>query len=669
MLGRLKNKLFSRARRVTKAPSDTHFELINSSELFDADWYLASYPDVKNSGLEPAQHYLSVGAQQGRNPSTQFDTQFYLERYADVEESGINPLVHYLLHGQHEGRHPCEDELELLEDKIWSGHAPTATKKLLDMLENEATSRVARSQAAWQLARWYGFKGQFKEALQLAYRMREFEPLQRLAKHRVLLEASCLLKLSRDQEAAAILTEFLAVEPNDPDARLLLANTCERDEERLACINEMYERQGFAPVSRCDQSKPLCFANLCSDWAADAQVIAEPQQHEKISIIMPIFEAEERVEIAVRSLLNQTWRNIEIIAVDDCSKDGTVAILQRLADEDERVKVIQQPHNQGAYPARNRGLREASGDLITTHDADDWSHPQKLEQQVTLLRESPSAKGVILSWVRATDDLHFTINWRPSDAIIHYSHSSFMLAREAVDAIGPWDEVRISADTEWIWRAQHHFGKASIRHGLSKVPMAFALDDEGSLTRTKATHVSTVYFGLRHIYREICRWYHQQGLEPTKKTTLPIAMKQRGQQQQHFDVILVADFCAKKPAKQWARDVRELTEQGQKVALLHWPSFDKRWQRFASVYFELLHEGLAQPVVFGDDVSAARVVVYDLRVLAYPVVATPNFNGVSSVELRKLSDFRSDGEWQQTLADAKAEAKRVFNPEEMSVTL
>ena len=77
---------------------------IASSEYFDIEWYLETYIDVKESGVNPAEHYLLFGAMEARMPSPKFDTLWYLERYPDVKESGINPLLHYIKYGQEEGR-------------------------------------------------------------------------------------------------------------------------------------------------------------------------------------------------------------------------------------------------------------------------------------------------------------------------------------------------------------------------------------------------------------------------------------------------------------------------------------------------------------------------------------------------------------------------------------
>jgi len=79
-------------------------QLLNSSTLFDAQWYCQQYPDVAATRLEPAVHYLQFGANEGRQPSAQFNGNAYLARYPDIASSGQNPLLHYLQYGRLEGR-------------------------------------------------------------------------------------------------------------------------------------------------------------------------------------------------------------------------------------------------------------------------------------------------------------------------------------------------------------------------------------------------------------------------------------------------------------------------------------------------------------------------------------------------------------------------------------
>jgi glycosyltransferase involved in cell wall biosynthesis len=89
-------------RRKRHAAEDV--QLVASSRLFDASWYLAKNPDVAAAGVYPAAHYVGRGHIEGREPSELFDAGWYLEKHTDVAQQGINPLVHYLRTGWSEGR-------------------------------------------------------------------------------------------------------------------------------------------------------------------------------------------------------------------------------------------------------------------------------------------------------------------------------------------------------------------------------------------------------------------------------------------------------------------------------------------------------------------------------------------------------------------------------------
>ncbi|MCH4564682.1 hypothetical protein MKP05_16395 [Halomonas sp. EGI 63088] len=81
-------------------------QLVQGSGLFDAEWYLATYSDVREAGMPPLEHFLRFGGQEGRSPGPNFDSHWYLTEYLDVAESGMNPLLHYLKFGRSEQRLP-----------------------------------------------------------------------------------------------------------------------------------------------------------------------------------------------------------------------------------------------------------------------------------------------------------------------------------------------------------------------------------------------------------------------------------------------------------------------------------------------------------------------------------------------------------------------------------
>ena len=91
-------------KRANAARRQQQSRLIRESELFDANWYMATYPDVAAARIDPAVHFVDLGWREGRNPSAAFCTTRYLRRYPDVAELKVNPLLHFIEHGSFEGR-------------------------------------------------------------------------------------------------------------------------------------------------------------------------------------------------------------------------------------------------------------------------------------------------------------------------------------------------------------------------------------------------------------------------------------------------------------------------------------------------------------------------------------------------------------------------------------
>ncbi len=99
-----------------------------------------------------------------------------------------------------------------------------------------------------------------------------------------------------------------------------------------------------------------------------------------ISVIIPCYNRERSLERAIRGVLDQSYRNIELIVVDDCSTDGSCAIVEGI--DDPRLRLIRHETNQGAGGARDTGIRAAQSDLIAFQDSDDNWFPDKLEIQM-----------------------------------------------------------------------------------------------------------------------------------------------------------------------------------------------------------------------------------------------------------------------------------------------
>ncbi len=108
-----------------------------------------------------------------------------------------------------------------------------------------------------------------------------------------------------------------------------------------------------------------------------------------ISVIMPAYNAEETVNCAVESVLRQTFSDFELIVIDDCSTDGTLDILRKLAERDPRIIIIENEQNSGVSHSRNTGVARAEGEWIAFLDSDDMWREDKLELQLRELEKHP----------------------------------------------------------------------------------------------------------------------------------------------------------------------------------------------------------------------------------------------------------------------------------------
>ena len=103
-----------------------------------------------------------------------------------------------------------------------------------------------------------------------------------------------------------------------------------------------------------------------------------------ISIIVPVFNVEEYLEQCLDSIQSQTYKNIEVILVNDGSTDGSKEICERYCESDIRFRLMNQT-NQGQSVARNRGMHESTGDFLTFVDSDDVIKEDMLEQLMKIL--------------------------------------------------------------------------------------------------------------------------------------------------------------------------------------------------------------------------------------------------------------------------------------------
>jgi len=215
----------------------------------------------------------------------------------------------------------------------------------------------------------------------------------------------------------------------------------------------------------------------------------------KVSVVIPVHNGEKYLAQAIESVLAQTFRDFELLIVDDGSTDGTAAIIRSYTERDSRVRALTQ-ENRGVAAAGNRGLQEARHEWVARLDADDVFLPEKLERQVAFLRRNPDAKivGTLACFINhagrplglvGTEGPYTPAEYyrligenRP----IYFVNSSTLMHRETILSIGGYREPFAPAEDVDLWIRMMEQG-----HLMLKVPEPLLLYrlHGGSLTMTQ----------------------------------------------------------------------------------------------------------------------------------------------------------------------------------------
>lgn len=515
-----------------------------------------------------------------------------------------------------------EDLKKMVIESLWGGYSFLSSVWLEFIINNKENDEEIRFSAAWQAARWYHFNEEYYKALDKVEYIRNSFPSDLSGRKIItMLAAFTYQSLGRFEDAKRELEEFHERKPLDPDCIFALSSLQSDDESKISYINKVYSNNKLAVIEKKDEKEPLALNNIVAK-------VDKVDKDQKVSVIIPAYNSASLISIAIESLLNQSWKNLEVIVVDDCSPDNTYEVAKSFEERDKRVKVIKQEKNSGAYAARNLGLKIASGDYITTHDADDWSHPQKIQKQIEYLEQNKKVKGICLYWIRTKSDLTFTQNWRINSELIHWSHSSFLFRREVLDEVGVWNQVVVGGDTEFIWRVQAKYGQWAVKIVNKNVPMSFALDDETSLTRKKSTHVKTIHYGLRHIYREMAQVWHKKNYkndlyysEEKQSFPIPLSMRERINNSCLVDCLLVGDFSD----LSFLDYSKKKIEENNKIifAFLHHPRFSLPREPILDGWMDILSNSNVRVVVSGQIVECKDVYYFDSDSCKYIIDTLP----------------------------------------------
>lgn len=239
----------------------------------------------------------------------------------------------------------------------------------------------------------------------------------------------------------------------------------------------------------------------------------------RVSVVVPAYDAERFLRSTLACAQRQTLGDLEIVVVDDGSRDGTAELVRGLSGEDSRLRLVAQP-NRGVSAARNRGVAAARGELVAFLDHDDLWRADKLALQVARLDAAADA-GVATCFSAMIDERQNCTGWRvgdPADGDVYrrmlacdlVSGGSVVVARRAaLAAAGPFDEtLRLREDWDlWIRLARRCrfvtvpevlVGYTRRAGGGSRARQQMA--DEGQRVLAKARAADPTFGGFRYRY-------------------------------------------------------------------------------------------------------------------------------------------------------------------------
>jgi glycosyltransferase involved in cell wall biosynthesis len=216
-----------------------------------------------------------------------------------------------------------------------------------------------------------------------------------------------------------------------------------------------------------------------------------------VTVVLPTYNRARSIALAIRTVLDQSLRDLELLVVDDGSKDDTAAVVGGLAAKDPRIRFLPQAKNAGAAAARNVALAQARGEFVAFQDSDDEWLPGRLADQVAALQAEPAAGFCYGDMVRVqpggrrvpfpAPDLvpgQAIDPVRGDYATVGIGIAATVARRSAIEAIGPMD-TRLARfeDMEFLLRMHLRFPSVHLRR-----PVLDYVDLGEGLSSNRAAH-------------------------------------------------------------------------------------------------------------------------------------------------------------------------------------
>lgn len=385
----------------------------------------------------------------------------------------------------------------------------------------------------------------------------------------------------------------------------------------LNYFNSVFLHNNVAPISIADSDLAPFDRVVCE---IDPINTREVPDQRLVSVVLTSYKPDAvAFRTSVESILNQTWTNLELIIVDDCSGPDYRAVFEEVRSLDDRVKVIHSSANNGTYVSRNIGYAAARGDFITGQDDDDWSHPERLEEQIRYLDENPEDIGCRVTAIRADEHLcRVRVGYSPMGE----NASSLLIRREGYEAVGEYLPARKGADTEYHFRLEKVTGRPV---GRVRAPLTIIRILQDSLSRGDFSagwkHTSRRSFRSSYEYWHENKEFENLKLESGRKPPVKIPRRflPSRDRPEHIDVIFAGNWDRYGgPQKSMLEEIRALLQAGYHVGILNFEA-----ARFMSGQFQkpltpeiqsLVNDGQVDEVHFDDHLNVR------LLLLRYPPI-------------------------------------------------
>lgn len=220
-----------------------------------------------------------------------------------------------------------------------------------------------------------------------------------------------------------------------------------------------------------------------------------------VSVVMPAWNAAAFMARSVESVLAQSRIELELILVDDCSTDGTSAVIEGYARSDARVRPLRLAANSGVAAARNAGIAAARGAWVAFLDSDDWWHPLKLEVQISQM-QAAAARVSYCAYQRVGEDGRLLSSITPPPSLTHADmlRSNFIgnLTGVYERSLGPAQFLPMGHEDYVFWLQMIRRAGRAIRIEHAE-PLAYYLVRNGSVSANKVRAAGWQW----RIYRDV----------------------------------------------------------------------------------------------------------------------------------------------------------------------